>query len=92
VGISLEGQRKCPDAAEAYLAAIRANAADGRALGHLESLYRANPQLAAEIPEFEVKLARCREAVALVRSLRGRTFTLPTEQSSPTADPHESGE
>lgn len=91
LGISLEGRQKFRDSAEAYLAAIRANAADGRALGHLESLYRAHPQLAAEIPEFEEKLARCREAVTLVRSLRGRTLTVPTTQSpSPTGKPRES--
>lgn len=87
LGISLEGRRDFRRAAEAYLAAVQANAADDRALGHLESLYHAHPQVAIEVPEFEAKLARCREAVALVNGLRGRTISLQVKGArSPAAE------
>lgn len=73
LGICLEGKSDYRRAAEAYLAAVQANAANGRALRHLESLYRAHPEVGTEIPDFEAKLAHCREAVDLVNGLRDRT-------------------
>ncbi len=63
LGISREGQGDYVQAADAYMAAIRANACDPRALQHLEELYRRFPESMLQIPEFEAKLAKCREAV-----------------------------
>ena len=61
LGLALQGQRYYRDAAEAFVAAIKANASDRRALGHLENLLKAQPELETEFTE---RLDRCRKAVA----------------------------
>ena len=63
LGISREGQGDYVEAADAYMAAIRVDACDPRALQHLEELYHRCPESILQIPDFEAKLAKCREAV-----------------------------
>jgi Flp pilus assembly protein TadD len=62
-------------AAELFVAATRANAADPRSLHHLESLIQANPDLLVDMPGLQQDLEGCRYAVEEVRrqmpSLRG---------------------
>jgi tetratricopeptide (TPR) repeat protein len=64
LGLCLWGLR-CPDeAAVCFINATRVNAADGRALRHLEKLHRVCPDIADSIPAFDTLLQACREAVA----------------------------
>lgn len=70
LGISLEGQGQPADAVHAYIAAIRTNAADPRALMHLENLVTSRPELAQAIPDLHQQLEGARHAVQLIQRLR----------------------
>jgi tetratricopeptide (TPR) repeat protein len=63
LGISMEGLRKFAEAAKNYIKATQLDAADPRALVHLESLLKKHPQL--EI-EFGRQAELCRKAVRYV--------------------------
>ena len=60
LGLAYRGQGRYREAAECFVAATRANAADTRALGLLETLLNENPSLA---PDFAEQLQYCRAAV-----------------------------
>jgi Flp pilus assembly protein TadD len=64
LGLAFQGQGRSREAAACFVAATQANAADARALGHLEALLAAHPELAAE---FGAQLECCRQAVAVAR-------------------------
>lgn len=86
MGIALEGQNRFAEAALAFISALRANAADPRALRHLEALVAAHPELAHEIPDIDVKLRECREAVGVVQKLSDeirRRAEPPPEENPP---------
>lgn len=70
LGISLAGQRRYIEAARCFIQATRANAADGRALGHLEDLYAAHPEIITDFPDIEDQIKKCREAVEMVDEYR----------------------
>jgi tetratricopeptide (TPR) repeat protein len=70
LGIALAGQERFEDAARAYVAAVRANAADPRALRHLEQLLEAHPDLEVRVPEIKEELGLCRGAVAAVEKIQ----------------------
>ena len=64
LGLALAGQGCHREAAESFIAATQANAADPRSLRHLESLLTEHPEL-----EFDFADARdaCRKAVAVAK-------------------------
>ncbi len=68
LGLSLQGQRKLTDAAWSFIAAVRADAADSRALKHLEELAEQHKELYADIPDLEFQISKCQEAVEYARS------------------------
>ena len=51
------------------MAATRANAADDRALGLLESMLAERPELLEVCPELRTQLTECRKAVAFARDV-----------------------
>jgi tetratricopeptide (TPR) repeat protein len=65
LGLSQEGQGLYVDAVESFVAAVRANAADPRALGHLQDLVDGHAELFIVISDLEDKIDMCREAVEL---------------------------
>jgi tetratricopeptide (TPR) repeat protein len=64
LGLCMWGHGRLADAALCFINATRVNAADRRALRHLENLYGNYPEIADSIPEFEALLAACRAAVS----------------------------
>ena len=67
LGVALEGLGRYGEAARCYVAAVRAEAADPRALAHLESLVAAHPAVLDEVDDLEEDLEACRTAVARAR-------------------------
>ena len=68
LGLSLEGQGRCAEAAQCFVQAVRADAADGRALRHLETLLEVHRvEVSFVVPEIDELLAFCREAVLAAR-------------------------
>ena len=70
LGIACAALGKHAEAARCFIDAVKAEAADPRALGHLEELLAAHPEVAGEVDGLEQALERCRAAVALARSVR----------------------
>jgi tetratricopeptide (TPR) repeat protein len=70
LGVSLTGQGKCADAARNFVQALRANAADPRALKLLEQLFDDHPEITGEIPDIEAEIRACQEAVKAVEEVR----------------------
>jgi tetratricopeptide (TPR) repeat protein len=70
LGISLAGQGQFVEGARNYIMALRANAADGRALRLLEELFAEHPELTAEIPDIAEQIQECRKAVDAVAELQ----------------------
>ena len=68
LGLSLEGQGRFVDAAWSYISAVRADAADRRALRHLEEMVERHEELYAEIPALGYHIAKSREAVQYAAS------------------------
>jgi Flp pilus assembly protein TadD len=66
LGLSLEGQGRLAEAARSYVASVRADAADPRALRHLEELVERHSEVHELIPDLEHQIAKCREAVEYV--------------------------
>ena len=64
LGLALVGQGRYREAAESFIAATQADAADPRSLRHLEALLSEHPELAFE---FSKAVAACREAVTVAR-------------------------
>jgi len=69
LGLSLQGQARYPDAARSFILAVRANAADPRALRHLEALLEQHPDILSEVPEISDLLTKSRDAVQLAASV-----------------------
>ena len=66
LGVSLAGQGDYANAADNFISATKANAADGRALKLLEQLFVEHPDIKAEMPEIEERIQACRAAVKAV--------------------------
>ena len=77
LGVARAGLGQYAEAAQLFIQATRAQAADGRALGLLEQLYAEQPQIALEIPDIERQIQQCREAVQAVEQLRGQDPNRP---------------
>jgi tetratricopeptide (TPR) repeat protein len=63
LALSLSGRGRHVEAARTYIAAIRADASDSRALGHLEELTEQNPNLYDAFPDLGHQIQKCRQAV-----------------------------
>jgi tetratricopeptide (TPR) repeat protein len=70
LGRSLEHRGKLLEAAKHYIKATKLNAADARALEHLENLLNEHPELLEESPGISDQLKMCREATNLARRVR----------------------
>jgi tetratricopeptide (TPR) repeat protein len=70
LGISLAGQGLNAEAARNYIRAVQANAADPRALDLLEQLYKDHPEISNEIPDIEIQIQTCQEAVRAIAKVR----------------------
>lgn len=68
LGVSLEKQGRCAEAAQCYIQGIEADASDARALWHLEELVSDHPEVAQAIPDLFLQLERCRAAVQAARA------------------------
>jgi tetratricopeptide (TPR) repeat protein len=64
LGLCMWGLKRPTEAALCFINATRVNAADARALRHLEKLYELRPEVADTIPDFDALLGACRAAVA----------------------------
>ena len=73
MGVSLAGQGQCAEAARNYIKAIRANAADPRALKLLEQLFAEHPEIAGEVPDIDAQIQKCQEAVWAVAEYRKKS-------------------
>ncbi len=73
LGIALAAQGRVDDAARAFVDAVRANAADPRALRHLEELLAKHPDIATRVPEVGERLENCRKAVEVAAALQRAT-------------------
>ena len=69
LGISLAALGQLRLAADAWIAATRANAADDRAFGLLESMLADRPGLLDTYPELRAQIADCQKAVAFARDV-----------------------
>lgn len=63
LGVSMEGQGQFEDAARSYISSVRLNAADPRALTHLEELLIRHLELYEVMPVLSDDLHNCRRAV-----------------------------
>ena len=71
LGLALCGQARHQEAAEAFVRATMADAADDRALKHLEGLLSEHPELEAE---FASPLRACREAVRVAQEAAAKVW------------------
>ncbi len=72
LGLSLEGQGRYAEAARSFIAAVRADASDPRALRHLMELADRHTEVYAAIPDLEYQIAKCRKAVEYVARMGGK--------------------
>ena len=63
LGVSLQGQGQLAEAARCFITAALTNAADPRALRHLEELSARHPELTHKVAHFERDLQTCQLAV-----------------------------
>lgn len=70
LGISLEGQGQFAAAARCFIEAVQANAADPRALSHLEELLARHPEISCGMPDVHDELLKCRQAVHTAAHIR----------------------
>jgi len=68
LGLALLGQGAHAKAAQRFVSATRANAADSRSLGHLEELVARHPEVLDEVRGLGDELDACRKAVAMAAS------------------------
>jgi len=73
LGVSLVGLGQYAGAARNFIKALRANAADPRALKLLEQLFAEHPEIATEIPDIDAQIQRCQEAVKAVAEYRKKS-------------------
>jgi tetratricopeptide (TPR) repeat protein len=69
LGLCYQGQERFAEAADMFVAATRANAADARSLAHLEDLVEARPELLESVPGMSENLESCRAAVKKARAM-----------------------
>lgn len=69
LGVACEGQGRHVEAIHCFIAALKANAADPRALRLLEELIDSDPGVRTEVPDLDHQLEKCREAVAAARQV-----------------------
>jgi tetratricopeptide (TPR) repeat protein len=72
LGIALANQEHFAEASLNFIKALRANAADPRALKLLEQVFSEHPEIAGEIPDIEAQIRRCQEAVKAVGEVRNK--------------------
>ncbi len=72
LGIALEGQGRYPEAADAFIRAVRHEASDPNSLRLLESLVEDHPEIVMDRRDIHEQLKRCRLAVRIGTTLRGR--------------------
>ena len=65
LGISLEGQGRYPEAADAYIRAIRKDASDPFSLRLLETLLEDHPEIVLDRKDIHEELKKCRIAVRI---------------------------
>ena len=70
LGLCYQGLERFPDAVEMFIEATRANATDDRSLVHLDALIESYPALYEQVPELDVKVKMCRDAVDSARSMQ----------------------
>jgi len=70
LGLACEGQGRNADAVRCFVAAVRSNASDPRALRHLEALVARSPEIRNELPDVEDQIASCRAAVEAAQRAR----------------------
>ena len=66
LGLIREGEGRYVEAAQSYVAAVRAEASDPRALRHLVELPDRHKEVFDGIPDLEYQIGKCREAVGYV--------------------------
>ncbi len=90
LAIALEGQGNLSDAVDNFIFAVEKNAADPRALDHLDHLVNANPEIEVEVPDIRARVEKCRKAVTLAnnisRDLQERSVKRRKE-APPAGDP-----
>ena len=69
LGVACEGQGRHVEAIHCFIAALKANAADPRALRLFEELIDRDPGVRTEVPDLDHQLEKCREAVAAARQV-----------------------
>jgi tetratricopeptide (TPR) repeat protein len=67
LGVSLENQGLLTDAVACYITSIRSDAADPRAMKHLEDTVMRHRELLSVIPDLTYQLHKCRQAVMYAR-------------------------
>ena len=70
LGISLAGQGDFRSAATNFITATRRNAADPRALTHLEELIKQHSELPAAMPDLLSELENCRKTVKMAAEIK----------------------
>jgi tetratricopeptide (TPR) repeat protein len=75
LGLSFQGQGKFGEAAGSFIAAVRTDASDPRALRHLEELVEQHREVHTAIPDLNYHIRKCREAVEYVRKRSGDSGT-----------------
>lgn len=68
LGLALEAKGHFPEAAELFVVATQADAADPRSLAHLENLISSHPELEVDLPDLRPRLEACREAVQIAKA------------------------
>ena len=86
LGVALEGQGRFGEAALYYHVAVRANAADPRALRHLERVVSEHPEISGEIPDIFERLRSSQEAVAKIQSTVAALVRKAKERASDDPD------
>ena len=67
LGLAHQGLGNLAEAAEFFIAATQANAADSRSLDHLTALLEANPALEVDVPNLRERVEACRRAAELAK-------------------------
>ncbi len=72
LGISLEGQGRYPEAADAFIRAVRKEASDPVSLRLLESLVEGHPEIVLDRKDIHEQVKKCRLAVRIGTKLGGQ--------------------
>jgi tetratricopeptide (TPR) repeat protein len=72
LGVSLEGQGQYTEAAKLYIKAVQVNAADPRALVHLEKLFAKHNEILLDMPNIQAQIEKCKEAINFAQKLQRR--------------------